>query len=153
MRARQGTEDAGAGSRLFFQPTLQFKIGEIVVRNQSDFARYRFPGPGPYYWAQEYDTLLRNGDWLFANRTQVLKEMRFSNGTVLIGPYYEIVQGAEGTTVRRQIGLLLYSERSRPDHADQERHVVAQVGYDRTDQNRQGEIYVLIGLGFSSSPW
>ncbi len=150
LRAREGTEDAGTGSRLFIQPTLQFKIGDIAVRNQSDLARYRFPGPGPYYLAQEYDTLLRNNGWLFANRTQVLKEIRFAGGIMFIGPYYEVVQGTPGTRLRRQAGILFYSEKSRQNAAEHGYHYVAQIGYDLTDQNREGQVFFLIGLGFSS---
>ncbi len=150
LRARQGTEVSGVGSRLLFQPTFQARIGDIVIRNQTDIARYRFPGPGPYYLSQEYDTLLLNNGTLFANRTQLLKEMPLSDGKLLAGPYYEYVRGAEGTRVRRQIGILLYLEQSKPNRADSEKHYVAQVGYDLTDQNREGQVFFLIGLGFSS---
>ncbi len=131
------------------QPTFQAKLGDILIRNQSDLARYRFPGPGPFFLVQEYDTLLPNSGWLFANRTQVLKEFSSSDRTTLIGPYYEFVRGAPGTRVRRQIGILFYREQKRPGSDDQKNHVVAQIGYDMTDQNRQGQIFFLLGLGFS----
>ncbi len=148
LRARSGTEESGAGSRVLFQPTFQMSVAGIVFRNQSDLARYRFPGIGPYFLVQEYDTLLEENGRLFANRTQVLKEILSSDGALLIGPYYEFVRGAPGTRIRRQIGILLYSEKRKG--TGHERHIVAQAGYDLTDQNREGQVFLLIGFGFSS---
>ncbi len=150
LKALKGNEESGAGSRVLFQPTLQLKIGDFVIRNQSDVARYRFQGTGPFFLVQEYDTLLPNNGRLFANRSQVLKEMALSDGNLLIGPYYEFVRGAEGTRTRRQVGILLYSEHRGPKAAAGEQHYVAQIGYNRTDGNREGEVFFLIGLGFSS---
>ncbi len=150
LKALKGSEQSGAGSRVLFQPMLQAKIGDFVVRNQSDVARYRFPGTGPFFLVQEYDTLLPNNGRLFANRTQVLKEMPSPDGKLLIGPYYEVVRGGQGTSARRQVGILLYSERSGSKAADREHHYFAQIGYNLTDRNRQGEIFFLMGLGFSS---
>ncbi len=70
---------------------------------------------------------------------------------MVAGPYYEFVQGAPGTRVRRQLGVLVYSEKTGSRMNDEEFHYGLQIGYDLTDQNREGQFYFLIGLGFSSN--
>jgi hypothetical protein len=152
LRARRGTEESGIGSRILFQPTIQLKIGDIVLRNQSDIAKYWFPGKGPFFLEQEYDTLLKNGDHLFANRTQVLKEISGGpgNGSILLGPYYELVHAEAADLTRQRIGVLFYSEQSHKNRPFDTSHFFAEIGYNLEDRNRGHEIYFLIGVGGSS---
>ncbi len=152
LRARRGTEESGFGSRILFQPTVQLKIGDIVLRNQSDIARYRFPGMGPFFLEQEYDTLLRNGDHLYANRTQVLKEISGGpgNGSIFLGPYYELVHAEAADLTRQQIGVLFYSEQSHKNWFFDESHFFAEIGYNLEDRNRERQMFFLIGVGGSS---
>jgi hypothetical protein len=152
LRARRGTEESGVGSRLLFQPTVQLKIGDIVLRNQSDIAKYRFPGKGPFFLEQEYDTLLKNGDHLFANRTQALKEISGGpgNGSIFLGPYYELVHAEAAELTRQQIGVLFYSEQDHKNRPFATRHFFAEIGYNLKDRNREHQIFFLIGVGGSS---
>jgi len=151
LRSRRGTEETGIGSRVFFQPTFQLKVSDVLVRNQSDLARYRFPGKGPYYLVQEYDTLLPNNGDLFANRTQVMKDIGDGkSGSMLIGPYYEIIHAGTTDLIRKQLGIVLYAERKQGSSAAREGHFFAQLGYNLKDRNREGEITFLIGVGASS---
>lgn len=152
IRARRGTEEPGVGSRLFFQPTIQLKIGDIVLRNQSDIAKYWFPGKGPFFLEQEYDTLLNDGDHLFANRTQVLKEISSGpdKGSILLGPYYELVHAEAADLTRQRIGVLFYSEQNHKKLSFETTHFFAEIGYNLQDRNRGQEIYFLIGVGGSS---
>jgi hypothetical protein len=152
LRARRGTEESGFGSRLLFQPTIQLKTGDIVLRNQSDIAQYRFPGRGPFFLEQEYDTLLRNGDHLYANRTQVLKEIGGGpgHGDTFLGPYYELVHAEAADLTRQRIGLLYYSEKSSKGRPFDVTHIFAEIGYNLKDRNRGQEIYFLVGVGGSS---
>ncbi len=149
-RARRGTEESGFGSRLFFQPTVQLKAGDFVLRNQTDLARYRFPGQGPFFLEQEYDTLLRDGDRLVANRTQVL--MEFDSGTgwdTFLGPYYEIVHAETADLTRKRIGILYYSEQTGKERPSDSHHYFAEIGYNLKDPNRQHGIFLLFGIGGS----
>jgi hypothetical protein len=152
LRARRGTEETGFGSRLLFQPTIQLKAGDFVLRNQSDIAHYRFPGTGPFFLEQEYDTLLRNGDHLYANRTQVLKEIRGGpgSGSIFLGPYYELVHAEAADLTRQRIGVLFYSEQNRRNRFFDSSHFFAEIGYNLEDRNREGEVFLLIGVGGSS---
>lgn len=152
LRARRGTEESGVGSRILFQPTLQLKIGDIVVRNQSDIAKYWFPGKGPFFYEQEYDTLLKDGDHLYANRTQVLREMSrgAGSGSNLLGPFYEIVHAEAADLTRQRVGLLFYSEQSHKKRSFEMSHFFAEIGYNLQDRNRGQEIFFLIGVGGSS---
>jgi hypothetical protein len=152
LRARRGTEESGFGSRLLFQPTIQLKIGDIILRNQSDIAQYWFPGKGPFFYEQEYDTLLKDGDHLFANRTQALKEISGGpgNGSILLGPYYELVHAEAADLTRQRIGVLFYSEQSHKKLSFDSTHFFAEIGYNLKDRNRGQEIFFLIGVGGSS---
>jgi hypothetical protein len=150
LRARRGTEESGFGSRVLFQPTIQLKTGDIVLRNQSDIAKYWFPGTGPFFLEQEYDTLLKNGDHLFANRTQVLREISSGNGSIFLGPYYERVHAQAADLTRERLGFLFYSEQSRTSRFLDESHFFAEIGYNLKDRNRGHEIFFLIGIGGSS---
>ena len=54
------------------QPTLQGKVANFIIRNQTDLAYYTFPGRGSYFLELFYNTLMKDGDYLVANRTQFL---------------------------------------------------------------------------------
>jgi hypothetical protein len=150
-RARRGTEESGFGSRVLVQPTILLKVGDIILRNQSDIARYRFPGKGPFFLEQEYDTLLKDGDYLFANRTQVLKEIGGpGQGSIFLGPYYELVHARAADLTRQRIGVLFYSEQSHKNRLLDESHFFAEIGYNLEDRNRERQIFLLIGVGGSS---
>jgi hypothetical protein len=152
LRARRGTEESGFGSRLLFQPMIQLKTGDFVLRNQSDIAQYRFPGTGPFFLEQEYDTLLRNGDHLYANRTQVLKEISGGpgNGSIFLGPYYELMHAQAADLTRQRIGVLFYSEQSHKNRSFDTSHFFAEIGYNLEDRNRERQIFLLIGVGGAS---
>jgi hypothetical protein len=124
------------------------KAGNIIFRNQSDIARYWFPGQGPYFLELEYDTLLKNGDNLFANRTQVLYGIESSGkGNLFVGPFYEIVRAGAARLTRQRIGLIVYTEKvSNPSWFGANRYYV-QFGYNLEDPNRAQELFFLIGLG------
>lgn len=152
LRARRGSEESGVGSRLLFQPTIQIKTGDIVLRNQTDIAQYWFPGKGPFFLEQEYDTLLKDGDYLFANRTQALKEISGGSalGSILIGPYYELVHAEAADLTRQRVGVLFYSEQSHEKRSFDTSHFFAEIGYNLKDRNRGQEIFFLIGVGGTS---
>jgi len=147
-KARKGTEETGFGQRLLFQPTVQLKAGSLILRNQSDVAWYRFPGRGPYFLELEYDTLLKDGDHLFANRTQVLTEIGESkNGVTVIGPFYEVVHAEAANLIRKRLGLLWYTERGPKIGFFDTTRYFGQVGYDLEDPNRGHQVFFIIGVG------
>jgi hypothetical protein len=148
-RARKGTEETGFGRRVLFKPTVQMKVGNILLRNQSDIARYWFPeDKGPYFLELEYDTLLKNNDTLLANRTQALLEIgKPSTGQTLIGPFYEIVYADAARLTRQRVGLLFYSEKGPSSAFFGARHYFAEVGYNLEDTNRAYQEFILIGIG------
>src|SRR5574341_992937 len=72
VEAREGTEQTGNGNRFLIRPTLYAKAGPVVIANQTDLAYFHFTGNGPYFLEWTYETLLRDGDHLVENRTNVL---------------------------------------------------------------------------------
>jgi len=148
--ALNGQEESSLGHRILLQPTLRAKAGPLIFRNQTDVAYYRFDGRGPYFFEREYDTLLKDGDFLIANRTHVLYEAWKGKGDemLLAGPFYEVTHAADAKLTRQRIGAALYwvpKERvwslSRP-------RLYAEIGFNVQDRNRDDEVFAIFGVGF-----
>jgi hypothetical protein len=147
--ALKGQEESGVGHRIFLQPTLRGKLGPIYLRNQTDVGYYWFDARGPYFFEREYDTLLKNGDLLLANRTHALFEAwRGRDSEILLaGPFYEVTRAMDASITRQRIGAALYwvpRERlwslSRP-------RFYAEVGYNMQDRNREHQAFAVFGIG------
>lgn len=143
-------EEKASANRFIFQPSLQGKVGGIVFRNQTDLAYYRFSGRGPYYWEPAYDTLLKDGDFLIANRTFVLYEIykKSHKETLLVGPYYEVTRANESQITQQKVGAALYWTPADSLWHLTSPKLVMVTGYHLQDPNRQGSLFVMIGAGF-----
>jgi hypothetical protein len=150
VKALKGQEESTIGQRLFFQPTLRGKLGPLYLRNQTDLAAYWFDGRGPYFYEWEYDTLLKSGDALIANRTHALFEAwkGKDNEILLMGPFYEVVYARGAELTRQRLGAAFYwvpMERvwslSRP-------RFYAEIGYNLQDRNRDNQAFAVFGIGF-----
>jgi hypothetical protein len=93
-KALKGQEEAGWGQRVMVQPVFTAKAGPVIIRNTTDLAYYRFDGKGPYFYEWEYDTLLKDGDYLIDNTTTFLMEAWKGVGSAMLlaGPFYQIKQ-------------------------------------------------------------
>jgi hypothetical protein len=118
--------------------------------NQTDFAYFHFTGRGPYFLEWTYETLLRDGDHLLENRTDVLYQAIKGSGDVslLVGPYYEIMHTTAADLKRQRAGVMAYwvpwdalGSLKRP-------RLFAQIGHYIKDRNREGEYTGAIGMGF-----
>ena len=147
---QKGTEEAGNGSRLLIRPTLYAKVGPIIIVNQTDLAYFHFTGKGPYYLEWTYETLLKDGDHVMENRTNVLYEIRKGPGdaSLLAGPYYDIMRPSEASLERQCAGIMAswvpwdsVGGLNRP-------RFYGQIGHYIEDPNRKGENMVAIGMGF-----
>lgn len=143
-------QEAANGHRFLFQPTLQGKIGPVILRNQTDLAYYTFSGRGPYFLELEYFTLLKDGDWLVSNRTQTLVEFwKGSKGqTLLAGPYYEVTRAGDARITQQKVGALLYWVPMEKLASLDRPHVGLKVAYHLEDPDRQGQLYVQFAVGF-----
>ncbi len=149
IEARKGQEESAWGGRALLQPTLFAKIGKVIVSNQTDIAYYRFNGAGPFFLEWEYDTLVGDGDIVAANRTQfLLMPWRHKGEAALfIGPYYETVRAREAERTRQRIGGVFYWVPVDELNGFSRPRVYSQLGVNLQDKNRNGEMYVTIGLG------
>lgn len=143
-------EETASGHHFMFQPSLQGKIGGVVFRNQTDLAYYRFSGRGPYYWEPAYDTLLKDGDFLIANRTFILYEIykKSHSETLLAGPYYEVTRADESRITQQKVGAAFYWTPADSLWNLTSPKLVMVTGYHLQDPNRQGSLFVMIGAGF-----
>jgi hypothetical protein len=150
IAAREGTEETGHGTRVLIRPTLMAKAGRVVITNQTDVAYFRFSGRGPYYLEWTYETLMKNGDQVIENRTNLLFEAwRGPGGAFLLtGPYYEIMRASADNLDRVRSGIMVFWE-PRPAPVMQYRpRFYAQVGWYLRDPNRDGTMTAAAGMGF-----
>jgi hypothetical protein len=143
-------EEFATGDRFLFQPTLQGKVGPLILRNESDFAYYRFSGRGPYFLEQEYYTLLKDGDYLISNRTQLLyPAWKKPGGAILLtGLYYEVTRAYDAWITQQKIGGIFYWVPVASFWGLNRPWVGIKGGYHLQDPNRQGQFFVGAGMGF-----
>ena len=147
---KRDDEEKTFGQRLLFRPTLQLKWGPVLFRNRTDAAYYRFSGKGPYFHEREYDTLLKDGDFLLANKTHILWEVERSGKEkrFMVGPFYEWVRAWEADIIQQRIGLGVYwVPRDKILPLDRPR-IFIQGGYHLQDPNRQDTWFIQAGFGF-----
>ncbi len=150
VKALEGTEQAGNGSRFLIRPTLYAKAGPVLIMNRTDLAYFHFSGRGPYFLEWTYETLLRDGDHLIENRTNFLYEIMKGPGEIsfLAGPYYEIMRTAAAELERQRAGVMAYWVPREAVGSLRRPRFFAQVGYYIRDRNREGEYTVAAGMGF-----
>jgi hypothetical protein len=150
VRDNRHDEEWGSAHRLLFQPTLQGKIGLFIIRNQTDFAFFRFSGKGPFFLEIGEDILLKDNDFLLANRTQLLYSF-FSDKQskkLLGGPYYQITRASEAKITQQKLGLALYWEPAVSVRYLGRPHLGMMTAYHLEDPSRQGQWYLLVAAGF-----
>jgi hypothetical protein len=151
-KARRGQEISGQADRLVLQPTLRGTLGHYVLVNQVTYALYDFKQDGPYFWEQEYDTLLKKRDRLYADDLSVLYDFAPAggDGRLLIGPSFEAVHAFGADLTRTRVGLSLYFEPGAGKHTFGYRakpRIYFQAGINTRDRNRHGQAYALGGIG------
>lgn len=148
--ALEGQEESGLGHRILFQPTLRAKLGRFYLRNQTDLAYYRFDANGPYFFEREYDTLLKDGDFLLANRTHVLYELWKGRAEqiLLAGPFYDVTHAADAGITRQRIGTAFYWVPKDTLWILSRPRIFAEIGYNMQDRNRDNEGFAVFGVGF-----
>jgi len=150
IAAREGTEERGFGTRALVRPTLMAKSGRVVITNQTDLAYFRFTGRGPYFLEWTYETLLKNGDTVVENRTNLLLEAWKGprGASLLTGPYYEITRASAADLSRVRSGIMAYWVPRDARAVNYRPHFFAQVGWYLRDPNRAGTLTAAAGIGF-----
>ncbi|HWR57415.1 MAG TPA: hypothetical protein VN328_00885 [Thermodesulfovibrionales bacterium] len=143
-------EETASGNRVMFQPTLQAKLDRVIFRNQTDIAYYMFSGRGPYFLEQEYYTLLKDGDYLISNRTQLLYQtwQRRGGETLLMGPYYEVTRTDAARITQQKIGGVLYWVPLDSIFGMDRPRLQMKGGYHLQDPDRQGQLFIAVSIGF-----
>ncbi len=145
----KGSEEKAIGHRGLIQPTFYAKAGPVLFINQTDLAYYRFNGDGPYFLDWEYDTLVQDGDYVMANRTQFLVPAWKGTGAAVLyaGPYYEITHAHDADLTRQRVGGQLYWVPTDSLWGMNKPRIYSRVGVNIQDPNRQGEMYLTLGFG------
>lgn len=150
LDALKGKEERGLGHRIMFQPTLRAKAGPVIVRNQTDLAFFSFGGKGPFFYEWEYDTLLKDGDLLVANRTQILLEAwkGRKDAMLLAGPFYDVTRASEAGLTGQKTGVGLYWVPAESLRSLDRPRIYSQAGVNLENRNRKGEAFFVLGCGF-----
>ena len=149
---RHGQEQTGHADRLLLQPTLQGEFGRYVVVDQASYVYYAFSRDGPYFWDQEYDTLLKKRDRLHANDLSLLYNFspRYREEKLLVGPSFQVVHATGADLTRERLGISLDYEpvasKSVFGYLRYPRYYL-QIGVNVEDRNRAGQLYLLGGFG------
>jgi hypothetical protein len=150
VRKDRHDEEKTHGSRILLQPTLQGKIDNFIIRNQTDLAYYTFAGRGPYFLELFYSTLMKDGDYLVSNRTQFLYTffMDRKGKTLLAGPYYEVTRAVDAEITQQKVGVALYWEPAPSLFHISHPHLGVMGGYHLEDPSRAGQFYLFMAVGF-----
>lgn len=145
----KGSEEKATGHRGLIQPTLYAKAGPMLIINQTDLAYYRLSGDGPYFLDLEYDTLVKDGDFVLANRTQFfIPSWKGAGAAILyVGPYYEITNAHDADLTRQRVGGQLYWVPADTLWGMNKPRIYSQMGVNIQDRNREDEMYLTLGFG------
>jgi len=149
VEAKEGIEEAGYGNRILIRPTFYAKAGPLLISNQTDLAYFHFTGRGPYFLDWSYETLVKDGDHVWENRTNILVQAWKGVGqeSLLIGPFWEITHAAAADLTRRRAGVMaLWVPRETTTSVGRPR-IFAQYGIYVSDRNREGEGFGAVGIG------
>ena len=149
IESLEGQEESTAGQRLLFQPVFTGKIGPVMIRNATDLGYYRFGGRGPYFYEAEYDTLLKDGDFLLNNQTAFLVEAwkGSSANMLLAGPFYEITHALDADINRQRTGLQFYWLPAATAWMFKQPRIYGRIGLNLQDRNRDNEVFFGTGFG------
>lgn len=150
LNALSGHEETALGQRILLQPLLTAKVGPVIIRNTTDLGYYRFDGNGPYFYEAEYDTLLKDGDFLMNNKTAFLMEAVKGPdcGMLLAGPFYEVTHASAADITRQRIGGQIYWQPAKTAWIAGSSRIYGQVGLNLQDRNRDKEAFLSAGYGF-----
>ena len=149
LEDRKGSEERATGHRIFFQPTLNALVGPVIIMNQTDLTYERFNGDGPYFLELEYNTLVKDGDYVIANRTRFLVPSWKGTGAAVlyVGPYYEITHAGDADISRQRVGGQLLWVPANTLWGMNKPRIYSQAGVNIQDRNRRGEVYMALGFG------
>lgn len=146
--ALAGREESALAHRFMLSPTLRAKFGRILAQNQTDIARYRFSGRGPFFLELEYDTLLSSPDTLIANRTQLLYIHEGPQSRRLAyGPFFEFQRSQGSSLERMRLAALAYLTPSeRTSWLLKPPRFYLLTGINLKDRNRRQQFFLVAGF-------
>jgi len=147
LEMREGDEFSGYGDRSLFRFELRLKHSNVIFRNVTDLAYYRFPGAGPYYLEREYEILMATRDDTVSNQMFLLFETSNNDSRYYIGPYYDYVSVSKSGLKRERLGLTGYQTFKRTLAGLKDVRWFIQAGTYLDERNRDGELYLIAGIG------
>lgn len=147
IESRDGEERTGYGTRSAVQLTLQVKFQSIIVRNLTEQVNYQFPGSGPYYLEREFELLMATDDTLTSNQFYVLYETKQNTTQRLVGPYHSYVSVDKTSNKTERLGITWYQQNNKQFGMLKNTRWYLQAGQYLNDPERDGEFYLLLGVG------
>jgi hypothetical protein len=151
LSALAGSEEAGVGHRLTFNPALRAKIGHVLLLSEANLEWYALASQPGWYYESEWDTLVARRDWILANRIALFADLWDGpgGGTLLVGPMHDVTYASAAAIARQRVGAaLLFSRAGRWLGLDRMR-IYLLAGINLVDRNREGAPFALLGGGGS----
>lgn len=151
----RGQETTGTGYRVLLTPVLRARVGAMVARNQTDVAYYQLATERGYYLEWEYDTLLKNRDWVVANRAALLGVLweGQEDESLLLGPAHEVTHAVGTDITRHRLELMVYFEPATRWLGLDRPRLFGLTGVNLSDRNREHQPFLLLGAGADFDVW
>ncbi|HEY5955794.1 MAG TPA: hypothetical protein VIV60_04540 [Polyangiaceae bacterium] len=155
QKSLKGQEATGTGYRVLLTPVLRARVGPIVARNQTDVAYYQLDSEPGYYLEWEYDTLLKNRDWVVSNRAALLGVLWEGKGTetLLLGPAHEVTHAFGTDITRHRLELMIYLEPATRWLGLDRPRLFGLTGLNLRDRNRDNQPFLVVGAGADFDIW
>lgn len=147
LKARQGEEQLGLGHRLAIKPTVQAKVGPVVLINELEIGAWFVHGPSGEWWYDIlYDTLIRRGeiDGILANRTILAAEAWAGSGDerLLIGAVNQVTHSFGSEIERDRLGGFIAFTPTENIWGIARPTLLVMPGVTLVDPNRQYEFWL-----------
>ncbi|MBN1627172.1 MAG: hypothetical protein JW944_11660 [Deltaproteobacteria bacterium] len=144
----EGREEPGTGQKICFRPTLYAKAGPVTIMNRTDLSYFRFNGSGPYFMEIEYDTLLRDDDYVFDNSISFLVSVLKGKGSaaMYLGPYYSFTRAHHSGITRQRTGAQMFWIVADTRWGMIRPRFYSQATFCIEDRNREGELSFAAGF-------
>ena len=149
LENREGDEESGYADRRLFQLIFRAQFANTIIRNVTDFSFYKFQGAGPYYLEREHEILMAADDDVVFNKLFLLFKTDFDDvrGSRYFGPYHEHMKVNQSGLIQERVGLTWFQEYNARLGILIKPRWYLQLGSYLKDQNREGEVYLIFGIG------
>jgi hypothetical protein len=150
LQRRKGEERPGLGHRLALLPTLQAKVGPVVLIDTAELAGWFVHGPRSFWREPLHDTLIERGAVDATVKNTLLLVLQLWTGgkdtRLLFGGIHEVVHAVGADVTRHRVGPALIVTPVTEAFGVSRPTIFFLFGVNAVDRNRAGEQWMQLGL-------